>query len=93
MEKGDLIYYTQIMPTVGEYNLLDLKVRTIGEDWFAAIEAKTKRAYLFNFEDIGVTIFDNRIEALNILREAEEKKPKIKADEIEDELCKRFAEK
>ncbi len=92
MEKGDLIYYAQIMPTIGEYNLLGLKVRTVGEDWFAAIEAKTKRAYLFNFEDIGVTIFDNRVEALDILKEAEAKKPKLKTDEIEDELCKRLDE-
>lgn len=58
---GDVLYYAQILPRVGVYNLCDIKV--------------------FNYTEINQTIFENRLEALETIKEAEENKP-IVSDEI-----------
>lgn len=40
-----------------------------------------KRRYVFNYSEINQTIFENRLEALETIKEAEENKP-IVSDEI-----------
>ena len=78
---GDVLYYTQILPNVGVYNLLDMKVCTIYDTYFATMEKRDKRRYLFYYTDINKIIFENRLEALEIIKEAEKNKP-IVSDEI-----------
>lgn len=82
MTKGDKVYYARIIPRVGIYDLYDLTVRTVEEDWFVGIDKRDKHAYLFSTKSIGKTIFLDRNEALNIVKEAE--KHKIKIDEETD---------
>lgn len=77
--KGTTVYYTQIMPTLGIYNLIELKVRTVNHEdrWFVATENRTKHAYLFNDKDINNIIYFNRDEALTYVKNAEKNKVKI----------------
>ena len=74
INRGDIVYYARIMPTVETYDLLELRIRTVEEDWFVGTENHTQHAFMFNINDLGVKVFKNRNEALEIVKEAESKK-------------------
>lgn len=42
MKKGDIVYYTRIIPSVGIYDLLELKIRTVADEYFAGMEKRDK---------------------------------------------------
>ena len=85
MNKGDNVYYTRIFPTVGLYEVCDLKVRTVEEDWFCATEKRTHKAFLFSYKDIGVTVFKDREQALELVLEAERHKKPISTEKYYEE--------
>ena len=66
---------------IGVYNLCDIKVCTLYDTYFAGMDTRDKRRYVFNYTEINQTIFENRLEALETIKEAEENKP-IVSDEI-----------
>lgn len=76
LKKKDIVYHTRIFPTLGIYDLDELNVRTIEDDWFVAIEKSTRRAYLFSYNNIGKIVFLDRKDALNKVKEAEANKHK-----------------
>lgn len=65
------LYYAQILQPVGEYNVLEMIVCTLYKTYFAAMEKRDKHRYLFNYEDVGRTIFFNRSECLEKVKYAE----------------------
>ena len=92
MIKGDLLFYAQILPNIGEFNVIDLKVRCVGDTWFSCTEKISKKAYIFNNDDLDKVVFDNRLDALMKAKSEEDefKKPKLnKINEIENELIKK----
>lgn len=54
LHKNDILYYARIMPTLGLYDVYELKIRTINEEnrWFCGMEKRTKIAYLFSYDNI-----------------------------------------
>lgn len=82
---GDTLYFARIIPTVGIYNVLDLKVRTVENDYFACIDKRDKNAFLFSYKDINNTIFQYRKDALFKVKEAEENKPKLQSETYYEE--------
>lgn len=77
MNNGDRVYYARILEAVGMYEVCDLKVRSVGDDWFSATDGKTKQAFLFDNKDIGITIFIDRNEALKKVKAAEKNKKEV----------------
>ena len=77
---GDTLYYARIMPKLGIFDVYDLKVRTVEDTYFVAIDKRDKKSYLFNFTDINKTVFANREDALSKVKEAEKNKPKVSAE-------------
>lgn len=77
IKRSDFVYYARMLPTVGLYEVIDLKVRTVADDFFVGIENRTKHAYLLKINDIGKIVFFDRKEALKAVKEAE-KNSKIK---------------
>ena len=71
IKKNNILYYAQILPSVGIYNILEMKVATVYDTYFAVIEKRDKHRYLFNYEDVGKTIFFNRNECLEKVKYAE----------------------
>ena len=47
LKKGDKVYYTRIIPTVGIYEVKELILRTIEENYLVGINKQDKHAYLF----------------------------------------------
>lgn len=83
LKKKDTVYYTRIMPSSNIYDILELKIRTVEDNWFVGIEKRDKQALLFYDTDINKIIFKDRNVALEKVLEAEEnKKTKDTNDEI-----------
>ena len=85
LSKGDVVYYARIMPTVGIYEVLELKLRTIEETFFVGTEKSTKHAYLFGNSALNKMIFHNRKSALNLVKEAEKNKIEISKETYYEE--------
>ena len=85
IRKNDIIYYARIMPKLGIFDVYDLKVRTIADTYFVAIDKRDKKSYLFNFTDINKTVFANREDALSKVKKEEKNKPKISTETYYEE--------
>ncbi len=81
IKKGTVVYYSQCLEPCAVFEVLELKIRTVEDDWFTGIENKTKHAYLFYEHDIGKCIFFNRKEALDVVKAAEKNCRKKFSDE------------
>lgn len=85
IKKSDVIYYARVMPTVGLYEIVELKVRTVAEDYIVGIDKNTKHAYMFYFDDINRTIFFDRNEALRVVKAAEKNGKKVSDEKYYEE--------
>lgn len=85
IKKSDVIYYARVMPTVGLYEIVELKVRTVAEDYIVGIDKNTKHAYMFYFDDINRTIFFDRNEALKVVKAAEKNGKKVSDEKYYEE--------
>lgn len=86
LQKGEYIYFARIIPTQGIYDVLDLKLRTIEDNYFVADDSdKTCIAYPFSYNDIGKTVFMDRMAAVNAVNEAEINKPKVSDEKYYEE--------
>ena len=85
LKRKDIVYYTRILPASGIYDVLELKLRTVENDWFVGIEKRDKQAFLFHDKDINKTIFTNRKDALNVVQEAEKRKRNIHEETFYEE--------
>ena len=52
INNGDTVYYTRVFPETGTYDLCDLIIRTVMDNWFCGVDKKDKRAYLLGFNEI-----------------------------------------
>lgn len=77
IKKGDKLYYARILPITGIYDVCDLTVRTVTEDWFVGVDKRDKHAYLFGSNAFGRNIFMERKSASDAVREAEKTKLQI----------------
>lgn len=71
MKKGDTLWYARCL--VGLFDMCELFIRTIDEDFFVGVDKKDKRAYLLSYDDIGKYVFKNRADALEVLKIEESK--------------------
>ena len=85
IRKNDIVYYARIMPKLGIFDVYDLKIRTVEDTYFVAIDKRDKKSYLFNFTDINKTVFANREDALSKVKKEEKNKPKISTETYYEE--------
>ena len=81
LKKKDIVYYTKIMPSVGIYDLCELKVRTVEDTYFVGIDKHDKHAYLLGYDCFNKTVFTDRKVALKVVQKAEKKKTKVVSNE------------
>lgn len=77
IKKGDKLYYARILPITGIYDVCDLIVRTVTDDWFVGVDKRDKHAYLFGSNAFRRNIYREREMALNAVRKAEENRLQI----------------
>ena len=70
LKKKDTVYYVRVIPSAGIYDLCELSVRTIEEDYFVGVEKQHDRhAFLLHNDRFGKTVFKDRKTALKALKE------------------------
>lgn len=75
----DKVYFARIIYATGIYEVCELVIRTVQDNWFVGIDTSKKsdrHAYLFYENDIGKRIFFTRKEAVDKVNVEQEKKPK-----------------
>ena len=77
LHKKDVIYYAHIIPKLGVFDLCEIIVRTIEDNYFVGIDKRDKRAYPFSYKDFDNIVFLKRGDALNKIKEAEKNKPQL----------------
>ena len=82
---GDIVYYARIMPTLGIYDVCELKIRTVTNTYFVGTDKRDKRAYLFSYNAVGKCIFSNRKDAVHKVITAEESSPKVSKETYYEE--------
>lgn len=70
---GQMVYWARILPKLHVYDLYELKVRSVYDTYFVAVNERTKQSHLFYFNDINKTIYFDRNEALECVNDAEDK--------------------
>ena len=79
IHRGLTVYFARIMPTQNIYEVKDLYVRTVAEDYFVATDKKDKHTFLFMYKDIEKdnNIFYDRKDAVKKVKEAEKNRKEI----------------
>lgn len=67
----DTLYYARIIPTVGIFDVCQLIVRTVTDEYFVGYDKVDKHAYLLYFSDLDKTVFKSRKQALDVVFVAE----------------------
>lgn len=73
----DILYYARIIPTVGIFDVYQLTIRTVKEDYFVGCDKVDEHAYLFSYSDLEEIVFHDRKQALDKVLVAENNKKKI----------------
>ena len=73
------------MPTLGIYDVCELKIRTVTDTYFVGMDKRDKRAYLFSYNTVGKYIFSNRKDAVEKVITAEESSPKVSKETYYEE--------
>ena len=84
--KKDTVYYARIIPTTGIYEVCELHIRTVEDDYFVGIDKRDKHAYLFGYNAIDDTVFADRKNALKKVRDAEKNKVEVS----EETYCEEY---
>lgn len=71
------VYFARIIPKSSIYEVNELKIRSVVDDWYVGIDKRDKHAYMFKESDINKTIFIDRNEALKKVLYAEENKQEV----------------
>lgn len=65
--KGDYVLYARVLPNVNYYQIENLRIVTVRDDYITGVELNTKKTYLFNKKDALEYVFINRAEAIEYL--------------------------
>lgn len=61
MERGDIYYFARCSPYSNTFEVLELKIRTITNKYFVALDSLTEKssmqAYPFLHKELGETVF------------------------------------
>lgn len=75
MEKGDVVFLCDVVPNCNTYEVIELIIRTVGDDYAVGVDNKTKQAHLFKYDMLDQYVFTTRpdaVEALKVLRSINE---------------------
>ena len=64
IQKDDIIYFSHVLPKLNVYEVLEMKIRTVGINWFVASSTKNRNnVYAFTDDDINQIVFQTYQEA------------------------------
>ena len=84
LQKHKTVYYARIVLQTYIYEVCELIIRTIEDDYFVGTNKHDKHAYLLTYNDLD-KIFAKRADALSVVKSSEDKKPKVKSESYYEE--------
>lgn len=78
VHKKNILYYARAIPQTGIFEVCELIIRTIEEDYFVGSDKRDRHAYLFSYSDLDKTVFKDRKTALHKVKEAEKNRSTVK---------------
>lgn len=69
--KDKTLWYARIFPITGTYEVVELHIRTAEDTYFVGIDPKSKQSFLFPYKALDREVFEDRNEALKLVKEAE----------------------
>lgn len=81
VRKNDVFYYTRIIPNCEIYDVLEIKIRSVYDDYFVGVEKIDQHVFLFYYSNIDKILFRDRKIAVNKANESEKNKRKIVSEE------------
>lgn len=85
IKKGIVVYYARILRQVGTYEIIELLIRTVEDDYFVGVDKRDKHVYLFSYSNLNKLIFSDRQECLDIVLDSEKNAPKISSEKEYEE--------
>lgn len=61
IKPGQIMYWARILPKIQTYDLYELKVRTLYDTYFVAVDKRSKQSYIFPYKGINKTIFTENL--------------------------------
>ena len=73
IKKDDIIYFSHVLPKLNVYEVLEMKIRTVGINWFVASSTKNRNnVYAFTDDDINQIVFQTYQEAYEHMKQQKE---------------------
>ena len=85
LKKGNIVYYSRIMPNIGIFDVHELKIRTIEDTYFVGTDKRDKKAFLLPHSAIGEYVFMSRKYAVDKAIVAEENAPRVSKETYYEE--------
>ena len=64
LQKDDTIYFSHVLHNLNVYEVLEMKIRTVGVGWFVAASTNnSNNVYAFTYDDINKIVFQTYQEA------------------------------
>ena len=73
MDVGERIFFARAVPMCDIYEVIELNVRTVKNNWFVGVDVDTRQAFPFDVSDIGALIFSTKKEAEEVVKAAKKK--------------------
>ena len=73
IHKDDIVYFSHVLPKLNVYEVLEMKIRTVGVNWFVASSTKNRNnVYAFTDDDIHQIVFSTYQEAYEHMKQQKE---------------------
>ena len=73
IQKDDIIYFSHVLPKLNVCEVLEMKIRTVGVNWFVASSTKNRNnVYAFTDDDINQIVFSTYQEAYEHMKQQKE---------------------
>lgn len=80
---GSRVYWARTHPETGIFEVCELTVRTIYPECFVGVDKDSKRAHIISYDECDETVFDDRNQALEVVKAAEKYKKELTVDKEE----------
>ena len=81
LKKGDSVVFARVLPKIGYYELLDLRIVSVYKKYCTGADSNTKQTYSFSRSLAENVLFFNRNSAINYLNKKKLENKKIKVAE------------
>ena len=85
VHKKDILYYARAIPQTGIFEVCELIIRTVEDDYFVGSDKRDRHAYLLHYTDLDKIVFKDRKTALNKVKEVEKNRSTVKHETYYEE--------